>query len=54
MLTHEEKIKLRLFQSITENADKLCDYSRYHLTPQDVASAVNNVYNKLFDKPKEE
>lgn len=57
MLTHEEEIKVRLFQSIADNADKLCDsnrYSTHYFTPEDVAVHVNNVYDKLFNKPKED
>lgn len=53
MLTHEEEIKVRLFQSIADNADKLCDTKHYYV-PSDVATIVNNVYDKLFGKPKEE
>ena len=51
MLTHEEEIKVRLFQSIADNADKLCD-SGYYFTPVGVAEIVNDVYDKLFNKPK--
>lgn len=53
MLTHEEEIKVRLFQIIANNADKLCD-SKHYLTPQNVAASVNNAYDKLFNKPKED
>ena len=51
MLTHEEEIKIKLFQSIADNADKLCDTSHY-LTPVNVATQVNDVYDELFNKPK--
>lgn len=52
MLTHEEEIKIKLFQSIADNADKLCDTSHY-FTPVNVAIHLNNVYDELFNKPKE-
>ena len=53
MLTHEEEIKVRLFQSIAGNADKLCD-PKYYFTPVYAAKLVNDVYNELFNKPNEE
>ena len=53
MLTNEEEIKVRLFQSIADNADKLCDTNKYFL-PVNVASHVNKVYDELFNKSKEE
>ena len=53
MLTHEEEIKLRLFESIAANAEKLHDRG-YYMSPSNVAENVNNVYNKLFTKPEEE
>lgn len=52
MLTHEEEIKVRLFQSIADNADKLCDTNHY-FSPVNVAAHVNMVYNELFNKPKD-
>lgn len=53
MLTHEEEIKVRLFESIADNIDKLCD-SKHYFTPVGVAELVNDVYDKLFNKPKED
>lgn len=53
MLTHEEEIKVRLFQSIADNADKLCD-SHHYFKPVNVATNVNAVYNELFGKPTED
>ena len=52
MLTHEEEIKVRLFQSIASNADKLCDTEHY-FTPVNVAEHVNDVYDELFGKLRE-
>ena len=53
MLTHEEEIKLRLFESIAANSEKLHDKG-YYMSPTNVAANVNTVYNKLFVKPNEE
>ncbi len=53
MLTHEEEIKVRLFQSIADNANKLC-YTNKYFSPEDVAVHVNRVYDELFSKSKEE
>lgn len=53
MLTHEEEIKVRLFQSIADNTDKLCCPNHY-FTPVMVASSVNDVYDKLFSRQKDE
>lgn len=49
MLTSEEEIKVRLFESIAANSKNLCDSSRY-MTPECVAENVNLVYSKLFKK----
>lgn len=53
MLTYEEEIKVRLFQSIADNAEKLCDATSY-LTSSNIAIRINKVYDELFNKPKEE
>lgn len=53
MLTHEEEIKTSLFQSIANNANKLCDTNKY-FSPENVATHVNYVYDILFNKPKED
>ena len=53
MLTHEEEIKVRLFQSIANNADKLCDTNKY-FSPINVAAQVNRVYDELFNKSNDE
>ena len=52
MLTREEEIKVRLFQSIADNADKLRD-DKHYFTPVNVATQVNDAYDELFNKPKE-
>ena len=49
----EEEIKLRLFESIATNSEKLCDSGRY-MPPLSVARHVNEVYNYLFKQSKEE
>lgn len=53
MLTHEEEIKLRLFQSIADNANKLCD-SNHYLSPENIAVHVNKVYDELFNNKLKE
>jgi len=52
MLTHEEEIKVRLFKSIADNAEKLCDTNKY-FSPVNVAAHVNKVYDELFNKQNE-
>jgi len=47
MLTSEEEIKLRLFESIAAHSKELCDMGEYR-NPDNVAACVNSVYNKLF------
>lgn len=47
MLTNEEEIKLRLFESIAAHSKELCDTGEYR-NPENVAVCVNNVYNQLF------
>jgi len=53
MLTHEEEIKVRLFQSIADNANKLCD-SKHYFTPVGVAEMTNDAYDELFNKSKKD
>ena len=53
MLTHEEEIKLRLFESIAATSEKLHD-NGYYMSPTNVADSVNIIYNKLFVQPNEE
>lgn len=54
-MRNEEEIKVRLFQSIADNANKLYDNNcNCCFTPEDIAVHVNNVYDKLFNKSKED
>ena len=47
MLTHEEEIKLKLFECIAANTQNLCDKGKY-MDPDCVANAVKRVYQNLF------
>lgn len=49
MLTSEEEVKLKLFESIAANSENLCDTSKY-MSPESVADKVNLVYDILFKK----
>ena len=47
-MTQEDKeLKLKLFESIVANADKLCDKGKY-MTPLDVAQNTMEVFNYLY------
>lgn len=46
-LTEVDVIKLKLFEIIANNSDKLCDEGRY-MSPRCVADHVKEVYDKLF------
>lgn len=45
----EEEIKLRLFECIATNSNKLCNKGKY-MDTDCVAHNVNEVYNILFKK----
>ena len=45
----KEEIKLRLFECIAANSDKLCDENRY-MNVGCVITNVNNAYKALFEE----
>ena len=47
MLTREQEIKLRLFESIAAHSEQLCDRGHY-MSPNNVAQSVLNIYKILF------
>lgn len=51
MLTRQQEIKLRLFESIAAHSEQLCDTGHY-MAPGNVAYSVLDVYKILF--PDEE
>ena len=45
----KEELKLRIFEAIANNVDKMCD-SNHYMSAQSVAKNTNSVYNMLFNE----
>lgn len=44
----ELEAKIRIFEAIANNSNKLCDNGRY-MTPRNVANLTNEVYKSLTE-----